>query len=61
MKKNVPKDFLDEYEARRNEFQETLEQITSLLKLRLGQLAARTGVRGRITESKCCQEGFNTC
>jgi len=52
MKKDVPKDFLDEYEARRNEFQETLEQITSLLKLRLGQLAARTGVRGRITESR---------
>jgi len=50
MKKDVPKKFLDEYEARRNEFQDTLKQITSLLKLRLGQLAARTGVRGRITE-----------
>jgi len=52
MKKDVPKKFLDEYEARQNEFQDTLKQITSLLKLRLGQLAARTGVRGRITESR---------
>ncbi|MBM4308990.1 MAG: hypothetical protein FJ123_19860 [Deltaproteobacteria bacterium] len=52
MKKDVPKKFLDEYEARCNEFQDTLEQITSLLRLRLGQLAARTGVRGRITESR---------
>jgi len=52
MKKDVPKKFLDEYEARSNEFQDTLKRITSLLKLRLGQLAARTGVRGRITESR---------
>lgn len=52
MKKDVPKKFLDEYEARLNEFQDTLKQITSLLKLRLGQLAARTGVRGRITEPR---------
>jgi len=52
MKKDIPKKFLDEYKARQNEFQDTLKQITSLLKLRLGQLAARTGVRGRITESR---------
>jgi len=52
MKKDVPKKFLDEYETRRNEFQDTLKRIISLLKLRLGQLAARTGVRGRITESR---------
>lgn len=52
MKKDVPKEFLDEYEARRNEFQDALEQITSLLRLRLGQLAARTGIRGSITESR---------
>ena len=51
MKKDAPKEFLDEYEARHDELQNTLEQITSLLKLRFGQLAARTGVRGRITES----------
>lgn len=52
MKKDIPKEFLDDFEARRNEFQDTLEQITSLLRLRLGQLAARTGVRGKITESR---------
>ena len=52
MKKDIPRKFLDEYEARRNEFQDTLDQITSLLRLRLGQLAARTGVRGRIIESR---------
>jgi len=52
MKKDVPKKFLYEYEARRKEFQDKLEQITSLLRLRLGQLAARKGVRGRITESR---------
>ena len=52
MKKDIPKKFLKEYEERRNEFQDTLEQITSLLRLRLGQLAARIGVRGRITESR---------
>lgn len=31
MKKDIPKKFLDEYEARRNEFQDTLKQITALL------------------------------
>ncbi len=50
MKKDVPKDFLDEYESRLSEFQETLKQITSFLKPRLSQLSARTGVRGRITD-----------
>jgi len=52
MKKDIPKEFLDDFETRRNEFQDTLEQITSLLRLRLGQLAARTGLRGRINESR---------
>lgn len=52
MKKDIPKSFLGDYEARRDEFQDTLEQITSLLRLRLGQLAARTGIRGRITDSR---------
>lgn len=52
MKKDVPKEFLNEYEARLNEYKDTLNQIISLLKLRLGQLAARTGIRGRITESR---------
>jgi ppGpp synthetase/RelA/SpoT-type nucleotidyltranferase len=52
MKKDIPKEFLDDYEARRNEFQDILEQITSLLRLRLGQLGARTGIRGRLTESR---------
>jgi len=52
MKKDIPIKFLDNFESRRKEFQERLEQITSLLKLRLGQLAARTGVRGRITDSR---------
>jgi ppGpp synthetase/RelA/SpoT-type nucleotidyltranferase len=52
MKKDVPKKFLDEYETRRNEFQDTLKRIISLLKRRLGQLAARTGVRGRITKPR---------
>lgn len=52
MKKDIPKEFLDGFEARRKEFQSAIEQITSLLQLRLGQLAARTGVRGRITEAR---------
>lgn len=50
MRKDIFKEFLKEYEAKRGLFQNALEQITSLVKLRLGQLAARTGVRGRIID-----------
>jgi putative GTP pyrophosphokinase len=52
MKKDIPKEFLEDFETRRNGLQEALDQITSLLKLRLGQLAARTGVRGRISDAR---------
>jgi hypothetical protein len=52
MKKYIPKEFLEEFDDKRDALQKSLEQITSLLQLRLGQLAARTGVRGRITDSR---------
>lgn len=50
MRKDIPKEFLEEYEAKRGIFQNALEQITGLLKSRLSHLAARTNVRGRITD-----------
>ncbi|MCI0527771.1 MAG: hypothetical protein L0Y56_10060 [Nitrospira sp.] len=52
MMRSIPKEFLEEYEAKRDHLQKALEEITSLVKLRLGQLATRTGVRGRITEAR---------
>lgn len=52
MKKDIPSEFLREYEAKRASLEDALDQITSLLELRLGQLAARTGVRGRITDAR---------
>lgn len=52
MKKDIPNEFLEKYEAKRDRLQEALDQITSLVKLRLGQLAARTGVRCRITDAR---------
>ena len=52
MRKSIPKEFLEQYEAKRVFFDEALERITSLLKLRLSQLAARKGVRGRITDAR---------
>ena len=52
MRRDVPGEFLKEYETKRAHLQEALSQITSLLTLRLGQLAARTGVRGRIADAR---------
>jgi len=52
VKKHVPKEFLKEYDARRKDLQYSLEQIVSLLRVRLSQLAARKGVRARITDSR---------
>lgn len=52
MKTGIPKDFLDQYEEKRQHWQEILDQVTALLRLRLSQLAARTGSRGRITEAR---------
>lgn len=57
MKKDAPVEFLKEYEARRKELDDALEQIASLLKLRLSQLASRTGVRARITEKRVKRPG----
>ncbi|MEK7438014.1 MAG: RelA/SpoT domain-containing protein [Pseudomonadota bacterium] len=57
MKKDVPGEFLNEYEAKRSYLQEALDQITSLLTLRLGQRSARTGIRGRITDARVKRPG----
>ncbi len=52
MKKDVPKEFLKEDEDRRNDLEAALEEIRSLLKGHLSHLAARTGTRARITDSR---------
>lgn len=52
MRKDIPKDFLEQYRARSNEFEDALKGIIALLKLRLGQLASRTGIRGTLVESR---------
>ena len=52
MKKDVPPEFLKEYEVRRKNLESALKDATSLLTLRLSQLNARTGARATITESR---------
>ncbi len=52
MKKTIPREFLNEYESKRERFQDALERITSLLRLRLGQLAASEDIRGRIVDAR---------
>ena len=52
MKKEIPKEFLREYESKRNYFAEVLDCVSSLLTRRLGQMAARTGVRGRVADKR---------
>jgi ppGpp synthetase/RelA/SpoT-type nucleotidyltranferase len=52
MKQDIPKEFLDKYVSKQKEFQSILEETTNLLKLRLGQLAAREGLRARLTDAR---------
>jgi ppGpp synthetase/RelA/SpoT-type nucleotidyltranferase len=52
MKKTIPREFLNEYESKRQQLQDALEQITSLLRTRLGQLVCREGVRGNIAGAR---------
>ena len=52
MKTDIPKNFLDQYQDKRQHLQDTLDQVTALLRLRLSQLAARSGSRGGITEAR---------
>lgn len=52
MRREVPKEFLDLYKSNRSYFEKILEQIKSELQLRLAQLSARKGVRGRIIDAR---------
>jgi ppGpp synthetase/RelA/SpoT-type nucleotidyltranferase len=52
MKKDIPKEFVEEYERRYGEFVKTLEACVQMLKLRLGQLGGRTGVRGKVVDAR---------
>lgn len=52
IKRDVPIEFLQEYVSKHENFDKALQQITECLKLRLGQCAARHGVRGRITDKR---------
>ena len=37
MKTDIPKNFLDQYQDKRQHLQDTLDQVTALLRLRLSQ------------------------
>jgi hypothetical protein len=52
MQKGVPKEFLKEYETRQHDLEASLNQVASLITLRLSQLAAKTGIRSRIIDSR---------
>ncbi len=57
MKKDVPRAFLKEYEARRKHLESVLSEATALLTLGLGQLKAYTGARAAITEMRVKRSG----
>ena len=52
IKRDIPNKFLQEYASKRKYLDNALEQITEFLNLRLGQCAAKYGVRGRITDKR---------
>ncbi len=57
MKKSIPKEFSAEYDVKRSRFEDALTEIKSLLELRLGQLAARRGIRGQISSARVKRPG----
>ena len=52
MKREIPKEFLDEYNKLKGAFQSELSELVGLLKLRLQQLKRTEGTRARIVDSR---------
>jgi len=57
MKKDVPRQFLKQYEAQKKDFNFALEEITKILKLRLSQLSAQKGTRARLLDARVKRPG----
>jgi ppGpp synthetase/RelA/SpoT-type nucleotidyltranferase len=52
MKKDVPREFLKEYEQRREGLDSQLEYLKDIMVLRLGQLNSMKGTRARLTDAR---------
>lgn len=52
MKKDVPEEFLTEYDQKRGILESVRERLENLLKLRLGQLRKKEGTRARLTDAR---------
>jgi len=57
MKKNVPKTFLVQYEANKGYFHSAIKEIEKILKLRLSQLNAQKGTRGKVLDARVKRPG----
>ncbi|MBW2108209.1 MAG: hypothetical protein JRI36_06020 [Deltaproteobacteria bacterium] len=52
MKKDAPKEFLGEYEKRKDNLESALQGMKDLLVLRLGQIRSMQGTRARLTDAR---------
>jgi putative GTP pyrophosphokinase len=52
MKKDIPKEFLKQYEDIKDDLEKSLNQIQDTLQLRLSQLKAKNGARARMVEAR---------
>jgi ppGpp synthetase/RelA/SpoT-type nucleotidyltranferase len=55
IRKSLPKDFITEYEQRKNKLDSALEDIKKTLSLRIGQMNGRKGTRCRLSDSRVKQ------
>jgi ppGpp synthetase/RelA/SpoT-type nucleotidyltranferase len=57
MKKDIPKEFLKQYEEIRDNLEKTLNNVQNTLQLRLSQLNAQKGTRARMVEARLKKPG----
>ena len=57
MKKDIPKEFLKQYEEIKDDLEKSLNQIQDILQLRLSQLKAKNGARARMVEVRLKKPG----
>ena len=57
MKKEIPKDFLNQYENIKDDLQKVLDYIHDTLKLRISQLKTQKGTRARMVGTRLKRPG----
>jgi ppGpp synthetase/RelA/SpoT-type nucleotidyltranferase len=57
MKKDIPKEFLKQYEGIKNDLEKSLSHIQDMLQFRLSQLKAQKGTRARMVEVRLKRPG----